>query len=556
MSSSQDKTIDLNHYLRIFWRRKGVVLLCAITTVCAAVIGLTFVPSEYQSQVSLLIEDSQLLSRDLERLMGGIMKPASGRGVDEQRAAKLAGRIRSRPFLEQVIRMLKMDEDPVILAQAEQEQLRHPGVSIDELAVRILVKNLQSRIGFANSGSGIYKIVVSDYSPRNARLLAHWISEIFVDVSSQEILDRIHLAAEFGNEQMEIYEQHLNESEEALERYQQSIIEESLEQSIVRTDNYVLVEAIIRDVNDDIATARNRLNEHSDEFLATAIGANRTELYENAEIRELTEDLQAALVNELKDRLGGHSSSSASQVNSPYNSLRRELLPQVEAIIANLYPQSISSESATVSRYLFSKIDLEIQTYADEMLTAEVTKFQNQAEASPHDEIQLARLQKKVNSDRELLQSFQAQLVASDVSQAVEITKLGLQIEVLDPAQLPLTASRPNRRKIILASLLLGPLIGFGFAFLSETLDPVLRSLDDFKRIVPEPLLGITPLLAPITIKRSWFRQHWVAISLTIVILVTGSFFIVRGKLISDLIASGVPVQLVEPERTGDETSR
>jgi|GEM_PF-1400272 len=556
MSSSQDKPIELKNYLRGFWRRKGVILLCAVTTVCVAAIGLSMIPSEYESQVSLLIEDSQLLSRDLERLMGGIMEPAQGRGVEAARLAKLAGRIRSRPFLERVIRMLKMDEDPFIRTRAESEVERHPGVSVDEMAVRILVKNLQSRIRFGSVGSGIYKIIAADYSPENAQLLASWISEIFVDVSSQEVLERIRAAHEFGNEQMRIYEQHLSESEAELENYQQNAIGERLDQGIIRGDNYILAETLQREISEDITTARTRLNQYSRALSDFGNDSGRNELLQNREVRTLSDNLKAALTNDLKDRLSGQSGSRSNNAGSTYNGLRGELLPQVEVIAEDHYPRARIDEITAISRYIFSKIDLDVQTSADKMLSDEMDKFHNQAEATPGGEIQLTRLQKKVASDRELLQSFQAQLVASDVSQAVEITKLGLKIEVLDPAQLPLTASRPDRRKIIIASLLLGPLIGIGFAFLSETLDPVLRTLDDFKRIVPEPILGLTPLLAPITVKRSWFRRHWVAFTIVSILLITTSFFIVREKIVQDLIATGVPVQMVEPEGAPDETSR
>ena len=66
-----DKPIDLRQYWRMIWRRLGLVLLCTITTLCAAFVTLFFVPKEYESQVTLMIEDSQLLSADLERVIGG-----------------------------------------------------------------------------------------------------------------------------------------------------------------------------------------------------------------------------------------------------------------------------------------------------------------------------------------------------------------------------------------------------------------------------------------------------------------------------------------------------
>ena len=138
--------------------------------------------------------------------------------------------------------------------------------------------------------------------------------------------------------------------------------------------------------------------------------------------------------------------------------------------------------------------------------------------------------------------------MASDVSQAVEMTKLGLQIEILDPARMPLSPSRPNRMKILAASLFLGALLGTGIAFLSETLDPVMRSLSDFAKIVPEPLLGTTPLLSHVTDHRPWVRRHWIPLALALVIGVTGAVFLIRSSVLQSWATTGQPVKVVNPE--------
>src|SRR5258706_16297020 len=124
--------------------------------------------------------------------------------------------------------------------------------------------------------------------------------------------------------------------------------------------------------------------------------------------------------------------------------------------------------------------------------------------------MEVARLEEEVKKDRDLLQSFQAQTVASDVSQAVETTNLGLRLEIVDPGQVPLAPSRPNRVRVYMAAFLVGPLIGVGFAFLGELLDPTLRSLDDIKRIAPEPVYGVLPRLFAAGQKRRGWKRYWV----------------------------------------------
>ena len=557
MASSLDKTVDISYYVRLLWRRRSILLLCVISTLCAALIALAFIPSEYESEVTLMIEESQLLSVELEKLMGGGRQQSSRRGIDEERLAKLVGRIRSRPFLERVIRLLKMNEDPVILALAEERRRSHPEVGREELAIRILLDNLQSRIRFSTSGPTVYKVIVADFSAENAQVLARWISELFVEISDQDALERIKAAHEFGGEQLRIYEQQLRHSEAALERYRKSIIEQNLTQNVVRGENLAVAEALHRRIADETTLARVRLKPYSQTLAELGLATDRAALLTHPGIDDLARSLTAALQNEISDRLAGQISAVGDwPPPGTYRALRQDLLQRVEAASSQRYPNAAPEMRAALAGFVFSKVDLEAEEAAAEMLGQAIANFKRQAGASPGGEIELARLTSEVEMDRRLLQSFQAQLVASDVSRAVEMTKLGLQIEILDPARLPLAPSRPDRLKLLLAAVFLGSLLGVGVAFLSETVDPVLRSLDDFAKVVPEPILGTTPLLAGMVDHRSWLRRHWVVLSLITVILATGAFFTLRSSLLHSIATTGVPVQVVNPESVLHEHTR
>ena len=549
MASSLDKTVDLGHYVRLLWRRKSILLLAVVTTVCATVVALTFIPSEYESEVTLMIEESRLISDELQDLMGGLGSQPSRRGIDEERMSRLMGRIRSRPFLERVIRMLKMHEDPMIRERAEERSQQYPGVTADDMAVRILQDNLQSRIRFGSAGPGIYKVIVADYSAENAQVLAKWISELFVDTSDQESLERIKAAREFGTEQLRIYEEQLRRSEAALERYNRSIIERNLTHSVVRRENLALAEALHRRMIDEATIARVRLRPHAMSLLELGISTDQPILREDPEIKEIAQSLSAALQNDLLDQLGSNVGDVGDwTLPLSYSNLRRDLLQRIELVSADYYRDVSPEVLRVVTSHAFSRFDLDAQQAAADMIGGAIATYKRQAESTPGGEIELTRLESDVETNRRLLQSFQAQLVASDVSQAVEMTKLGLQIEILDPARLPLSPSRPNRMKILAASLFLGALLGTGIAFLSETLDPVMRSLSDFAKIVPEPLLGTTPLLSHVTDHRPWVRRHWIPLALTLVIAATGAAFLIRSTVLQTWATTGQPVKVVNPE--------
>jgi hypothetical protein len=219
MSSTVGRILDLRFYGRVLWRRRGIVVLCLILTCGAAVVALRFVPSVYESDVTLTVNDRIL---DPEALIGSAGDSTPMEEADDAHMAMLVARIRSRPFLERVIRTLQMNEDPAIRARAEDLHHAHPGSDMDELAIGLLVESLQSRIEFSLRGPRIFRVTVSDYDAATAQTLAKWISELFVGFVDTEAVEQIRSTREFAREQLLIYSEELDKAEAALIQFEES----------------------------------------------------------------------------------------------------------------------------------------------------------------------------------------------------------------------------------------------------------------------------------------------------------------------------------------------
>jgi hypothetical protein len=334
-------------------------------------------------------------------------------------------------------------------------------------------------------------------------------------------------------------------------------MERTLTRSPVTEENMGKATALYRRILDEASVCRIRRNALAAVLERNGISVDQARLGLDPGVGELGTQLTAALRNDLMDRLAGPTSDVGEWPPlGTYRNLRRDLLRVTEQAAAERYAGASPEVQNAVAGYAFSDIDLSAQTAASDMLQGAMAQLRRQLESTPGGELELSKLESEVRTNRDLLQSFQAQLVASDVSQAVEMTKLRMQMEILDPANIPLSPSRPNRVKIILASLLLGPLLGAGLAFVAETVDSTLRSIDDFTKIVSEPILGTTPLLSRLVIRRKWFRRHWVPVTMMSFVLLTGAFLVVRHTVLSEVITKGVPVRLVNPERALYEDSR
>jgi succinoglycan biosynthesis transport protein ExoP len=548
MSTAMDHTVDLRHYARLLWRRKWLVVLCTVATVCATVIGLTFIPKQYQSSATLLIEDRKPLAREVEQAMGGLGGRNTDYRADEERTARIIGYVRSRPFLERVVKVLKMNEDPHILAEAKARQAGNTDLTVDDVAVRLLVSSLKSRIQVGTGGPGLYRFTVRDFSPRNAQLLAKWISELFIDMTTKQELERIRAARNFGNEQLRIYQDQLKRSEDALERYQSGLIQEQLASKLVKTSNLSVAEGIQKRLADDAATARARVGPFSRSVLDHGLSLDAGPIRQDSDVQALVDKLQNALQRSVEEELSaGSSAISVGNARTVMASARTQLYQEIERKAAELHPEASQDAVRALATYVFSDLDATIQQNAAADLQRSIDAVTRSARSTPASSLELTRLQNEVDRNRQLLESFKSQLTATDISQAVETTDLGLRIDIVDPAQYPLEPSWPDSRKILILSLLMGPILGVGFAFLSEVLDPTLRTLTDIQRVAPEPVLGTLPLLDDVVPRPTGFRRYWIPVTLIGVVLVTTAFFVARATVLPNLGPSVTPVKTVEP---------
>ena len=552
MNPELDHQIDPVQYLRMIWRRRWIVVLCAVTVVCGTLIGLEFVPDVYVSEATLMIDDRQRLAGELVNLMSGIGAEAGGRRLERQRLDQLESRVMSRPFLERVVRLLQIQEDPGVRRRARAAVEGTRDVSVDDMAVHIAVAQLREKVSIRYKGTSIYGIRVRDTSPRNAQLLARWISELYVDTSNQNALEDLNKAREFGQQQLKIYEQRLAEAEEELEQYKQLMIQQDLEQGAVTENNVEVAEALYRKILDEAELARLRTLPYSTDLSNSALSDGREQVFEDSRVRNQARGLGSALIEEIRNRLLATNSQGGEwPPRGSYATMRRGLLQLLERVVADMFPDATSSDRNLLARYVFTSLDRDAQDSAAEYLGQEIAQYRRLAQLGPRDELELARLQNEVRTAQDLLQSFQAQLVASDVSQAVAATDMGKKIEIIDPAQLPMKPTEPDRAKILVAAILMGPFFGLLLGLAVEVTDSTLRSLNDFKRVFDGPIIGTAPLIMRAERPQHRLRAYAIPTAITLVVVLTVAFFLSKDTFLSDEGGLAEPVVVVDPESGG-----
>jgi hypothetical protein len=226
---------------------------------------------------------------------------------------------------------------------------------------------------------------------------------------------------------------------------------------------------------------------------------------------------------------------------------RNNLYRGLEAKAKILYA-SFGADGNLMADVVFAQLDADSQAEAAVAVKVLINDFKRRVRSEPGNELELRRLNDVVVQKREVLEGFRKQMVASELQQRVETTSLGLHVKIVDRARLPFNPYWPNKKRIMMLAMLLGPVLGIGLAFLAELLDPTLRSLDDIHRIFPdEPILGTLPLVNKVIPSKSGLRRRWVPVTVASVLALTVGFFVAKETIWPNL---GVPkdaIEAVEP---------
>ena len=131
---------------------------------------------------------------------------------------------------------------------------------------------------------------------------------------------------------------------------------------------------------------------------------------------------------------------------------------------------------------------------------------------------------------------------------------MGLRVEILDPAREPRSPSAPDRTKLLLAAVLMGPFLGVAIAFAVEVADPTLRTLNAFARVFDGAVLGTTPLIMKSgRQQRGRWKKALVPTGIVLVIALTVGFFASKEYVFENLVTVDRPAAIVDPEDGGTQ---
>ncbi|MGD0202225.1 MAG: GNVR domain-containing protein, partial [Bryobacteraceae bacterium] len=196
----------------------------------------------------------------------------------------------------------------------------------------------------------------------------------------------------------------------------------------------------------------------------------------------------------------------------------QEVKPTDEPPVRRLNPEQMRGArelegaiSAIQSRIQAAELELEERTKSQRQLIALIDQYNKRIQSSPLMEREYSDLTRDFNQAKAKYDELNAKKAQSEAATSLENRGQGERLQLLDPASLPETPTKPKRLMIIGAGAGLGLLLGIFAAGAREMKDTSLKNLKDARAYTNLPVLGTIPLLENDLVVRRKRRVAWLA---------------------------------------------
>ena len=530
---SDDTKLDVVRYFRVVWRRKWMVILPVLFITSITAFGVRFLSPLYVSNAKVHVEKRTRVNKELERQ---IIDNTSHRTRQKDELEKVKAQVSGREFLESIARELGLQNDPGVLARAQfLHETRTPDVPAEEIAMRILVRGLRSKVRVKSVGIDTYQISISDNDPENAYVLAKVVSRNFVAEAKRSGMDKLGELFKFSSRQMQIYREKASEAENELRDYQSELIRELGQGTPVNSANIHQARSHRRRLEVDAQEAEQRV-----EGLKRALGDVFAPLPEvswfrrQTVIREAEKRLRANseddLLTEL-DRMSSTSATSSGRVDPLVDGVTRShLRNKLFDLVGQEYESTDAFYRDKIAEYVYESILVMVEREKASSLAQKIHSYSARAEAQPEKELRLRALEERLLSARNSLETFQSTVQSAELSETIMATQLAGGVTIVDPAEKPVAPLKPDKRRLVLLSLMLSLVGGMGTVFAIEYLDKSFKDIDEIERVLGLHVVGTLPRVKgglPFGALPAQRRQRWLLASSLLVL------FVVLGGMIS-----------------------
>ncbi len=440
--------MSLRDHWRIIRRRRWTIIVCSLLVGLFAFWFARQREPEYQSTSAIKFEQSTSLTG----LLVEVLSFSPSDTIETQAAI-----VRSFPVMEQVAK--RLGELPTTMPpDAVKESKAHTGV-VDALAARVKT----SRVASTN----ILEITATSSDPRKAKDLANTVAEVYRDVQSRTRNARIVEARQFIEQQLKELEGRVKKAEEAMWAFREAnrVIAPGAE-STVLLSLFTQIRGDIektRQQRTELELAAGRLSR------ANGLTAPEAERVYVDSANPAMVRLQATLADLMLERNNlalevTDSHPRLQAINDRIREVRGEMLRELHAQIALLRNR-------------------------EEILSRQIGELFQKNREVPTIELSLQRLQREAKVNDDLLALMKTRHQEALIKEAEKIEE----VTIIRPAAEPSAPIGGQALYPLLLGLLTGLFLGLVLAYVQETLDTSIGTIEEVEDYLGVPVLGVIP---------------------------------------------------------------
>ena len=508
---SQDNTRAAAFDWRFYWymvkRRHWLLVIPTILLSLAAYyIKLTTDPV-YESSTKILVSGSKLMTPSVRRLVPGVTATDEISGVKNY--------VQSATCIVGLINTLNLKMPPAITARAAELSRTLPEMSQQEIENMLFIDKVRDEITVESQGRDIIKISAAHGNPQKAYMLTKTLAQVFMDEFQRRQVGSIRGVREFSEEQVAIYRQKLQESEERLRLFQEGIIRNRMEDTDIGRATSDRIKTDIANLNSSVRDKEARLQLLAENLQSTM---NKPQKIRTAEIQKSRAQLFGK-VDELIDFLSRFTwaDSPILRLNDDINAIRDDIRDNLKAHIKSVYGEKDEASGNLLVEWNLALLDIEVFQREKNGLQIKADALEKSLMQGPTYEMTLRNLQQDVEQNRDMYLQFLQQTRGTQIEEQIQRRDAEFKLQIVAVAQKPLYPINAGMKFTLILIFLpfLGLAIGGGIVFGLDYIDHSVRDVQEVEKEFNVPVWGVIPEIEGGT-AGFWSRFGWIVISLLI----------------------------------------
>jgi capsular exopolysaccharide synthesis family protein len=494
MAKQLNDEIDLLQLWQTIWRRKWSILtLTIVVAMLAALVVLSMTPI-YKASSTLLIEQKTAKAVSIEDIYG--LEGGSSEYLQTQFEL-----LKSRGLAERVVRELNLTVHPEFDPRQQPEPLIDlsglfatldvrkwlPMTTPDDLEESAemteaeifdeVVKAFMQRTTISPvMKTQLVKVEIEMADARLAAQAANALANGYIESQLEAKMDMTQTATNWMNERLSGLKAKLDESERRLQEFREA-------------ENLVDLEGVTTVAGGELSQTGDRL-----------IDARRNRAEAESQYRQVANmrnsgwqrlaSVPAVMSNQLVQQFKadeGRARAKVEELSRRYGARHPEMIAarsELQSATANLRSQ-VEQVVASIER------EYQLATANERSLQSSFNENKEQIQDIKRKEFKLRELQREVDGNRSLYDTFMTRLKETSATSDFE----AVNARIVDPAVVPDDPIKPKKKLIVAIAALLAMMVGVGIVLLLEFLNNTFKSTEDVETKLNLPVLGILPLL-------------------------------------------------------------